>query len=213
MKLLFCATLSFIHTFLVCSSKPDENALMVHDKKSVVVNCNPELKFNPYNDNRHTVNINNIDSEYPCLQLYGESLRECMKSQSKECAIKHFKKFSIRTAHYYLMLLYMFEFKEFLNLFTQEEWQNYLNQLTPEDRAQMPQTVKEQLDLIEKAHMDSYELGGWFGLKRFHSVSEPTGTEAWWKEMRKQQMIRPDQEALLDYIFYISRRKLYKKLP
>jgi hypothetical protein len=213
MKLIFYTIFSYMLTssILFCSVKPDENALMMHDKKSVVVSCNPELKFNPYNDNRHTVNINNIDSEYPCLQLFGESLRECMKAQSKECAMKHFKKFNIRTAQYYLMLLYMSEFKEFLSLFTENDWQEYLNQLPAQDRSQMPQTIKEQVDIIAKAYRETYELEGWFGLRRFFSVSEQTGTEPWWKEMRRQQMIRPDQEEHLYRIFEALRRQLYKK--
>ena len=210
MKLIFYAIFICIHSFLSCSVKPDENALIVHDKKAVVVNCNPELKFTPYNDNRHTVNINNVDSEYPCLQLYGENLRECMKVQSKASAIKHFKKFDIRTAHYFLMLLYMTEYREFLSLFSETDWQDYLNQLSPDDRAQMPQTVKEQLDLITKAYIDTYNAEDWYGLF-WQRIPHPAGNEDWWKEMRRRAIVRPAQEVHLQYMFQIMRRLLYKK--
>lgn len=210
MKFIFYTILLYIHSFTVCSATPDENALLIPDKKTVIVTYKPELTFTPYNDNRHTVTINNIDAECPCLQLYGENLRECMKAQSRESAMRHFKRFSVRTAKYYLLLLQMNEFREFLSLFSETEWQIFLNQLRPEDRSQMPQTVKEQLDVIPEAHLDSYNKQ-FFGYHHYYTVSEPRGSESWWNEMRRRQMMQNYQEEHLRRTFQQIKKQLYTK--
>lgn len=191
--------------------KPEENnALTLNDKKNLVVNCNPKFNFNPVNENKHTIHINNHDPEYPCVTLFGYKLMQCMACQSPENLKKNFKKLNVRAAKYFLYEMSIPHYQEFFSYFSEQEWQEYWQQLSEEDQKTMPKTAKEQADLIPKMYKRAYELSPIGFRQRWAGWNEEPGSEKWWKEIFKNQCFTKDQSDWLNVTFEQMKAEMYK---
>jgi hypothetical protein len=206
---MYCA---LIFNAACAEEKKEEkpNPLLIEGAKAVIVDVNSNVTFTPHNDNRHTININNHDPEYPCVALFGNKLIDCLACQSPEGLKKNFKKLNIRAARYYLFCLTLDRYREFLRFFDEHEWQEYWNSLSQDDKPLMPATIKEQQEIVAKTYERAYYNANFGLIQYWYASSETAGTEQWWRKIKEQHYFRPHQAAALEMAHSQLKKIMFK---
>ncbi len=104
------------------------------------------------------ININNtiysdsyVDGECQCCHFFGDKLNECLSGLDQEEVSKNFIALNARRIKQYLLSLSLQEYKEFLSIWTEEQWQEMVAQFEDAKKSVIPITRQEQIAIIEEA--------------------------------------------------------------
>jgi len=110
-----------------------------------------------------------VDGECKCCHLFGKRLKKCLSSLDQEELCKHFIALNARRIKQFLLSLSLPEYKEFLSIWTDEQWQEMVEQLNDSQKTVIPATKQELVNLVEKVEafpwLELVKRGGSFAVK------------------------------------------------
>lgn len=98
----------------------------------------------------------NVENEpCPCLKVPTEDFIDCMAYANKQEVRETFAKMNLYARLHYLYRMDLFQYHHFLQAFEiEEQWQETLNTLEPEEQQKLPQTLLEQLIMIRDVWLE-----------------------------------------------------------
>ncbi len=128
---------------------------------AIALSCFAEVPYETDENIYNKININNtiysdsyVDGECQCCHLFGNKLNECLSGLDQKEVSKNFIALNPRRIKQYLLSLSLQEYKEFLSIWTEEQWQEMVAQFDDTKKAIIPTTRQEQIAIIEE--VESY---------------------------------------------------------
>ncbi len=199
--------------FFILYSSIALNAKQPENKQTPNIQLPPEIALLKQQHEQRALeqvlNVKNND-KCPCLNFFNKEFTSCMEYAAKEEVRETFTQMNLNARLNYLYQMDLFEYHHFLTSFENEQqWQETLSTLSPDDRKRIPQTLREQLIMIRDTWLEcsSNKLGHY---ARKSKDPEAKDLSAWRNKALEHSA--KHGHYVLNYLIWLKGRFLEKKV-